>query len=78
MAQRQPGYYAIVWTDFADIELRNRRPGPLIGEWDGKYWWFTRMDAYKFDSEVEVIGDLIDPRRTPSELRQTFRPRVAV
>jgi len=36
MARRQPGYYAVVWTDFAVIELRNRRPGPLIGEWDGR------------------------------------------
>lgn len=77
MAQRQPGFYAVVWTDFADIELRNRRPGPLIGEWDGRYWWFTRMDAYKFDCEVRVIGDLLAPRQAAIELRQEFRPRVA-
>lgn len=77
MAQRQPGFYAVVWTDFADIELRNRRPGPLIGEWDGRYWWFTRMDAYKFDCEVRAIGDLLAPRQAAIELRQEFRPRVA-
>jgi len=35
------------------------------------------MDAYKFDCEVEVIGELIEPRQTAIALRQEFRPRVA-
>jgi hypothetical protein len=78
MAERQPGYYAVIWTDFADVELRNCRPGPLVGEWDGKYWWFTRMDAYRFDCEVEVIGELIEPRQIPIDSRKKFRSRVAV
>jgi hypothetical protein len=77
MAQREPGYYPVVWTDFADIELRTRRPSPLVGEWDGKYWWFTRIDTYKFDCEVEVIGDLIEPQQTQIDLRPKRRSRVA-
>jgi hypothetical protein len=78
MAQRQPGYYAVVWTDFADVELRNRRPGPLVGEWDGRYWWFSRMDTYRFDCEVEVVSDLIETRQAVVESRPTSRPRAAV
>lgn len=70
MTQRQPGYYWIAWTDFADIELRNSRPGPLIGEWDGKRWWFVRMDAYKFDCEVEVIGSMLFPSEKFAPLRE--------
>lgn len=61
MTQRHPGQYWIVWTDLADIELRTSRPGPLIGEWDGRFWWFARMQAYKFDCEVDVIGSRLSP-----------------
>jgi hypothetical protein len=64
--ERHAGYYWIVWTDLADTELRIRRPGPLIGEWDGRFWWFARMDVYKFDREVEVIGTMLHPQENAS------------
>jgi hypothetical protein len=28
------GYYRVTWNDFADTALLERRPGPLIGEWE--------------------------------------------
>jgi hypothetical protein len=70
MVQRQPGYYWIVWTDLADLDLRNCRAAPLIGEWDGRFWWFTRMEACKFDCEVEVIGRLLGPREQRPHLAE--------
>jgi len=77
MTQRQLGYYWVVWTDMADIEVRQARPGPLLGRWDGKYWWFVRMEVSKFDCEVEVISDLLEPPLRVSESRQAFAARVA-
>jgi hypothetical protein len=63
MVQRHPGFYWVVWTDLADFDLKVRmkvtRPDPLIGEWDGSHWWFARMEVYKFDCEVEVIGQML-------------------
>jgi|HubBroStandDraft_1064217.scaffolds.fasta_scaffold1060099_2 hypothetical protein len=53
---RTPGYYWIKWSNFADPKLATRRPGPIVGEWDGKVWWFSRMNSYQFDCDVMVIG----------------------
>jgi len=61
MTQRKPGYYWVVWTDLADVDVKDARPAPLIGEWDGRFWWFARMASYRFDCEVEVVDDLLLP-----------------
>ncbi|HTP93513.1 MAG TPA: hypothetical protein VMJ52_17345 [Xanthobacteraceae bacterium] len=61
MSKRDPGYYWITWTDRAEPEFARRKPGPLIAQWDGSVWWFVRSDAYRFDCEVEVLGDLLPP-----------------
>ena len=61
MTEREPGYYWIVWTDLADVEVTAKWPGPLLGQFDGRYWWFARMEVYKFDREVEVISSMLVP-----------------
>jgi hypothetical protein len=53
---REPGYYWITWTKLADEDWAQRHPGPLVSEWDGKRWWITRSDVYRFDCEVQVLG----------------------
>jgi hypothetical protein len=63
---RAPGYYWVNWSKWADSELAARRPGPLVGEWDGKVWWFSRVDAYQFDCDLIVISNLSLPRDAPS------------
>jgi hypothetical protein len=66
MADREPGYYWIAWSQLADPDLAARRPAPLISRWDGKVWWFVQSDVYRFDCEVEAIsGMLAPPRRSP-------------
>ena len=57
MIIRTPGYYLVEWSGSADPELVARRPGPLVGERDGRVWWFSRMQAYQFDCDVTVIGE---------------------
>jgi len=57
MTERHPGYFWVNWTDRADADLIERRPAPLIGEWDGRVWWFARMPAYRFDCEVRVLAE---------------------
>jgi hypothetical protein len=59
MNKRERGFYWVDWTHFADAEIVETRPGPLIGEWDGKYWWFARMQTYRFDSEVRILAHRI-------------------
>jgi hypothetical protein len=59
--ERKRGFYWVEWTNFADSELVQRRPGPLVGEWDGRYWWFARMQTYRFDSEVSIVADRLSP-----------------
>jgi hypothetical protein len=61
MPARAPGYYWVTWSERADAEFAARRPGPLIGHWDGGAWWFIRCDAYRFDCEVEVLGKALAP-----------------
>ena len=61
MTHRQPGYYWINWTHMADEDLASRKPGPHIAHWDGRVWWFLRTDVYRFDSEVAVLGPLLEP-----------------
>lgn len=69
MTPRRPGYYWIKWSELADTDVARRRPCPLVGEWDGRVWWLSRSDVYRFDSEVEVIGKALESP-TPS-LRQS-------
>jgi hypothetical protein len=61
MPLRAPGYYWITWTDLADADWVARRPGPLVGQWDGEVWWFVRSDIYRFDCEVEVLDEIPAP-----------------
>lgn len=61
MSERNPGYYWVDWTNRADRDVVERKPGPLIGEWDGRVWWFVRMDAYRFDCEVVVLRECLTP-----------------
>jgi hypothetical protein len=61
MKHRDKGFYWVEWTHFADAQLVARKPGPLMGEWDGRYWWFTRMHAYCFDCEVRVLSERLQP-----------------
>jgi hypothetical protein len=65
MTTRPPGYYWIEWTERADAEFVGSRPGPLVGEWTGKVWWFTRLSACRFDCEVQVLGACVDPAQHP-------------
>jgi hypothetical protein len=67
MTERAPGYYWIKWRDAWVDDEPLRRPAPLVGEYDGKVWWFTRLDTYRFDSQVEVIAQC----PTPSPLVET-------
>jgi hypothetical protein len=55
---RTPGYYWVMWSTTADQDVVSRRPAPLVGEWDGDVWWFSRMQAYQFDCDVMVMGEL--------------------
>jgi hypothetical protein len=61
MSERTPGYYWVTWTKLADEEAVLRRPGPLVAQWDGAVWWFTRSDTYRFDSELDVVGEIPKP-----------------
>jgi hypothetical protein len=72
MSERMPGYYWVDWTELADSELVDRRPGALIGEWDGKVWWFVHMQTYRFDCEVRIRGERLAPPAslTPMRLRR--------
>ena len=45
MSTRKPGYYWVTWSELADADLVTRRPGPLIGHWDGRVWWFVRSEV---------------------------------
>jgi hypothetical protein len=63
MALRTPGYYWVTWTDLADADCAARRPGPLVGHWDGAFWWFFHSDVYRFDCEVEVLDEISAPSR---------------
>ena len=58
MSGRQPGYYWVTWTKLADEEVALRRPGPLVAQWDGAVWWLIRSDTYRFDSELDAIGQI--------------------
>jgi hypothetical protein len=71
MMDRTPGFYLVEWSDLADPELAARRPGPLVGEWDGRVWWFSRMQAYQFDCDVKVISELM-------AITSTVSPRVTL
>jgi hypothetical protein len=67
MFKREPGHYWVTWSELADAELVARKPGPLIGQWDGNFWWFIRSDIYRFDCEVKVLGSVLaPPQRVPS------------
>jgi hypothetical protein len=61
MATRPCGYYWVTWSNWADADTTACRSGPLLGQWDGKVWWFPRMDRYFFDAEVVVVSDHIRP-----------------
>jgi len=65
MSGRQPGYYWVTWTALADEEVALRRPGPLVAQWDGAVWWLICSDTYRFDSELEAIGEI--PQPVPAE-----------
>lgn len=69
MLLRMPGYYWVAWTDLADADWVARRPGPVVGWWDGKVWWFVRSEVYRFDCEVEVLEEI------PTPPRQAIPPR---
>jgi hypothetical protein len=65
MTERAPGYYWVEWrAGWVDDEPKHR-PGPLVGEWDGQVWWFTRFDTYRFASQVEVIAECPTPAVVP-------------
>lgn len=61
MTIREPGYYWIKWSEHADADMTARRPGPLIGQWDGRVWWFACSEVYQFDCEVIVMSDALAP-----------------
>jgi hypothetical protein len=65
---RTPGYYWVMWSATADQDLALRRPGPLVGEWDGHVWWFSRMQSYQFDCDVMVMGKFKDVMLPKTEL----------
>lgn len=64
MSQRTPGYYWAAWTERADKEVASRRPGPFVAHWDGAVWWFILSDVYRFDCELEVLGNILAPPRS--------------
>jgi hypothetical protein len=66
MTERAPGYYWVDWRAGWVDDEPDRRPGPLVGEWDGRVWWFSRLDTYRFDSQVEVIADCPAPAARPN------------
>ena len=61
MTKRAPGYYWVEWRAGWVDDEPERRPGPLVAEWNGRVWWFTRLDAYRFASQVEVIAECSMP-----------------
>jgi hypothetical protein len=66
MTERAPGYYWVEWrAGWVDDEPQHR-PGPLVGEWDGRVWWFTRFETYRFASQVEVIAECLAPAVQPN------------
>lgn len=73
-AQRTPGYYWVEWSESADKDLVARRPGPLVGEWDGRVWWFSRIEAYQFDCDVAVIEPFT--QNLPGEQQRSKDPRL--
>jgi len=58
---REQGHYWVCWTDRADKEVSERRPGPLMGLWDGKVWWFHQVDRYYFDCELRTLSQRLAP-----------------
>jgi len=67
MAGREPGHYWVCWSDMADREAITNMPAPLLGHWDGKAWWFPRVDRYFFDAELVVLGERLIPPRAFDE-----------
>jgi hypothetical protein len=63
MNSRMPGFYWVEWSHLVDADVADRWPTPLIGEWDGKRWWFARMQTYRFDCEVKVLGQIAPQQR---------------
>jgi hypothetical protein len=59
MVTRPFGYYWVTWSSWADQETVAGRPGPLLGQWDGKVWWFPRLDRYFFETEVTLLSERI-------------------
>jgi hypothetical protein len=72
MAERQRGYYWVGWSGWVDAETAERFPGPMLGLWDGQVWWFTRMDRYRFDTEVIVLGERLVPPRAAPGVRKAY------
>ena len=74
MTERALVYYWVEWRNgWVDDEPQSR-PGPLVGEWDGKVWWFTRLESYRFDSQVEVVAECpLPPLRPEAHL---LRPEL--
>ncbi len=70
MTERAPGYYWVQWRS-GWVDDEQRRPGPLVGEWDGRVWWFTRLNTYRFASQVEVIAEWPSPVMQPNNLPPT-------
>jgi hypothetical protein len=77
MPLRMPGYYWITWTDLADADWVARRPGPLVGQWDGRVWWFVRSDVYRFDCEVEVLDQIPAPDQQAVLLQPSAQLQLA-
>jgi hypothetical protein len=77
MQLRMPGYYWVTWTDLADADWVARRPGPLIGQWDGRVWWFVRSDVYRFDCEVVVLDEVPLPLPQVIPGRQSATLQIA-
>lgn len=77
MVLRTPGYYWVTWTDLADADCVACRPGPLVGQWDGKVWWFFRSDVYRFDCEVEVLDEISSPPQRVFSARPSEKLQVA-
>lgn len=77
MPLRTPGYYWVTWTDLADADCIARRPGPLVGMWDGEFWWFFRSDVYRFDREVAVLDEISAPPRHALSKQPSAKPQVA-
>jgi hypothetical protein len=67
MAKRKPGHYWVCWSQRADKETTKRLPAPLMGLWDGRVWWFARIDRYFFDAELVVLGERLVPPRTMTQ-----------